>query len=91
MWVWVCLPRAHGESYGSADVSASTDVEISREERGEVRTGRDRIGRNVGPELGQGEGRRDDENAKSCRSVRLVQKFVEQIQRIPYWIAVDDR
>lgn len=88
---WIDLPRAHGKSDGSADVSASTNIQISRQERSEVRTGRNRIGRNVGPELGQSKGRRDHENAKSRSSVRFIQKPAEQIQGIPNRFPVNNR
>lgn len=87
----VCLPGAHGEPHGGADVPATTDVDISRKQRGEVCAGRDRVRGNVGPELRQGKRCRNHKDAKSCRSVRLVQESAEQIQRVPDRVAVDDR
>lgn len=87
----MCLPGAHGEPDGCADVSASTNIQISRQERSEIGTGRDRIGCDIGAELSQGEGRRDDKNAKSRCSVGLVQKPAEQVQRVPDRFAIDDR
>lgn len=86
-----CLPRAHGESDGCADISPPTNIQISRQERSEIRPSRDRISRNIRPELSESERRRDHENAKSRSSVRVVQKPAEQIQGIPDRFAVDDR
>lgn len=90
------VPWAHDETNQRADVPTSADIEIARKEGGHVRTSRDRVGCDVGAELGKGKGGGDDENTEArgaigCMAVIGVdQEEGQEVQRVPDGFIVND-
>lgn len=84
------IPRTHGEANSGADVTTATDVEISWEQSGHVGASRDGVGGNVGAELCQSEGGRDNEDTEALARVCAVEEVREEVERIPDGRSVDD-
>lgn len=84
------LPGTHDEPDEGADVAAAPDVEVAREEGRHVRPGRDGVGGDVGAELGEGEGGRDEEDAGAVTWCGLVEEGLQEGEGVPDRGAEDD-
>lgn len=59
------MPRTHGQADNGAQITSASNANPSREQGGQVGSGRDAVGGDVGAELGEGEGCGDDEDAEA--------------------------
>lgn len=90
------LPWTHCQTDDGADVAATADVEVAREEGGHVCACGDGVGGDVGAELGEGEGGGDDEDAEASGAVGglagvwVDEEVAEEVEGVPDWFAVDD-
>ena len=77
------VPRADGDGDCRADVGATSDVDELRDQGGHVGTGTDGVGGDVCSQLCEGEGGGNQEHSRTIALVVVVQKPVQDIQRIP--------
>lgn len=83
--------RTHRQPNNCADITPPSDIEISRKQRRHIRAGGYRVGCDVRPQLGQGKSQRNNEDPKPLCRARSLQEPHQQIERIPYLLAVDNR
>ena len=84
------VPGAHGETDGGANVASAADVDEAGEQGGHVGAGRHGVGGDVGAELGESKGGSDYEDAKSLAGAAVVDELVEDVERVPDGLVVDD-
>ncbi|KAG7747435.1 hypothetical protein KL912_003459 [Ogataea haglerorum] len=83
------VPWTDSVADDGADEAASPDVDVFREQRSHVGTGRERVGGDVGTELGDGKAESDQENSSPGSAAVMVQKPRKDVQRVPVSLAVE--
>ena len=85
------MPRTDNQPNHRAEIRAPSDGEVFGQEGSKVRAGGDTVSSDVGAELGEGEGGRDDEYSNTLCGGRVIQQELrEEIQGVPDGCAVDD-
>lgn len=89
-------PWTHGQTNDSADVPASSDVQVPGQKRGQVCASGDGVGGDIGAQLRQGKGGSNDEDAKSSGTVGgfarvgIDEEVGEEVEGVPDGLVKDD-
>ena len=84
------MPRTHDETDEGADVAAAADVEVARKQGRQVCSSGNGVCSDVGAKLGKGESGGDDEDAEALARAPFVEKSLENVKRVPDWVAAKD-